>query len=258
VATPRSDEEIARRAIPLIDLTDLADDHGGDGIDALCERARRFGTAAVCVWPEHVGRCASLLASSGVRVATVVNFPTGDEPLGDVEHATAAALADGADEIDVVLPYHAFADGRVEEAERTLQAVRSQVRPPAVMKVILETGALPAELVGPAAQLAVDNGADFVKTSTGKTGVGATLDAAAAMLEVISRGDRPVGLKPSGGIRTPADAAAYLALADEVMGADWASPATFRFGASGLLGALVAALPDAPGAATGSGGDPAY
>jgi deoxyribose-phosphate aldolase len=112
-----------------------------------------------------------------------------------------------------------------------------------VLKVILETG----ELVAPtairgAARLAVDHGADFIKTSTGKTKVSATHEATEIMLEVISGAGRPVGLKPSGGIRTLADATSYLHQADEMMGAGWAAPATFRFGASGLLTALVATI----------------
>ena len=91
---------------------------------------------------------------------------------------------------------------------------------------------------------AIDHGADFVKTSTGKTPVSATPEAAEIVLEAIAVAGQPVGFKASGGIRTVDDAAAYLALADRIMGADWASPATFRFGASSLLDALEAAATD--------------
>jgi deoxyribose-phosphate aldolase len=238
--------ESARRAIALIDLTDLADDHAPDGIDALCRRAAQHATAAVCVWPEYVARCAELLAGSGVRVATVVNFPSGDEPVDEVVALTRSALADGADDIDLVLPYRALLAGDADRAGAMVAAVAALVERPTVLKVILESGAYPDdETVAAGARLAIDQGADFVKTSTGKVEAGASLGAARAMLGeiAVSAGSgRTVGLKPSGGIRTFDDALAYLDLADDVMGEGWATPATFRYGASGLLDVLLAEL----------------
>jgi len=155
----------ARRTIGLIDLTDLSDDHAPDGIDELCRRAREHRTAAVCVWPEYVATCAAQLAGSGVRVATVVNFPSGAEPIAEVEAATRRALADGADDIDVVLPYEAFLAGDEQRAGAMVSALAALVEAPQVLKVILESGALgSAETVGAAARLAIDHGADFVKT----------------------------------------------------------------------------------------------
>jgi deoxyribose-phosphate aldolase len=199
--TSRTD--LAQRAIGLIDLTDLADDHAPDGIDELCRRAREHGTAAVCVWPEFVARCVELLAGSGVRVATVVNFPSGAEPIDDVVAMAQTALADGADDIDLVLPYVAFLDGDLDAAAATVDAVASRIEPPKVLKVILESGAYASvEQVAGAARLAIDHGADFVKTSTGKIPGGASLEAAAAMLDEIHAAaaiGRSVGLKPSGG-----------------------------------------------------------
>ncbi|HSP29047.1 MAG TPA: deoxyribose-phosphate aldolase [Ilumatobacteraceae bacterium] len=249
--------ESARRAIGLIDLTDLSDDHAPDGIDELCRRAREHGTAAVCVWPEYVARCVELLDGSGVRVATVVNFPSGDEAVEDVIAMTQAALADGADDIDLVLPYRAFLAGDPAQAGAVVEAIAALVAPPVLLKVILETGAYPdSESVGAAARLAIASGADFVKTSTGKIGQGASLDAARAMLGEIAtaaKDGRTVGLKPSGGIRGFDDAMAYLDLADEAMGEGWATPATFRYGASGVLDALLAELDGtAPPAPTSS------
>jgi len=233
----------ARRAIGLIDLTDLADDHAPGGIDELCRRAREHVTAAVCVWPEYVATCADRLRGSDVRVATVVNFPSGDEPIATVTAMVAAALADGADDIDVVLPYRALLAGDADRAAGMVSAVRDMIEVPKVLKVILETGALGDDaMVTSAAHLAIDAGADFVKTSTGKIPEGASLAAAAAMLAVIAGADRPVGIKPSGGIRTFDEALAYIGLADSVMGEGWATPATFRFGASGLLDSLLAVI----------------
>ncbi len=240
-SSPPSSER-AQRAIALIDLTDLADDHSPAGIDALCARAGEHRTAAVCVWPEFVARCRDALATSDVRVATVVNFPTGDESVDDVVRSTERALDHGADDIDLVLPYRAFLDGRTEVASAMVEAVAATIEAPQLLKVILETGALPLDRVGDATHLAIGHGADFVKTSTGKVPIGATLDAVDEMLAVVADADRAVGIKPSGGIRTLADADAYLDRAEAVMGDGWPTPDTFRFGASGLLDDLLSHL----------------
>lgn len=240
----------ARRALALLDLTELGDSATDDDVERLCERAHgpHGSVAAVCVWPRHVALAVERLWGTNVRVATVVNFPTGDEPVAEVVAMTEQALADGADEIDLVLPYRAVLAGDTATAAAMIDAVRAVVPPDSHrLKVILETGELREPgLVRSAAELAVAHGADFVKTSTGKTPGNATPEAARVMLEVIraerDRGGRSISLKPSGGIRTLDDARTYLALADEVMGAAWATPETFRFGASGLLGALEGVL----------------
>ena len=201
----------------------------------------------MCVWPEFVARCSELLAGSEVRVATVVNFPSGGEGADEVVAMARAALADGADDIDLVLPYRAFLDGDADSAGRMVEVVAAEIASPKLLKVILESGAYAGpDAVAAAAHLAISNGADFVKTSTGKIAAGASLTAARAMLgeiRVATEAGRTVGLKPSGGIRTSDEAFAYIDLADELMGQGWAAPATFRFGASGLLDAL---LTDAP------------
>ncbi|HEY5664918.1 MAG TPA: deoxyribose-phosphate aldolase [Ilumatobacter sp.] len=242
------DTQRARMAISLVDLTNLADDCDDGAVDELCVKAIAAGTAAVCVWPDFVARCAAALAGTPVAVATVVNFPSGGERPHAVGVVTERALADGADEIDVVLPYHAFASGDRARCTAVLTTVRVATTGRALMKVILETGELvDADLIRSAARLAIDLGADFVKTSTGKTPVSATPEAAEIMLREIAAAGRPVGLKPSGGIRTAADAERYLALAESVMGPGWPAPATFRFGASGLLDALVEAAGGPPG-----------
>lgn len=235
----------ARRAVALVDLTDLDDHCTPEAIDRLCRRAsgRRGHTAAVCVWPRFVRQATTLLAGSPVLVATVVNFPHGGTDVAATVAETTQALADGADEIDLVLPYQALLAGDIASAEAMVSAVRAAVVAPARLKVILETGGYPhQDAVRRAVRLAIDQGADFVKTSTGKTASSASLEAVRTMLTEIRASGWPVGIKPSGGIRTLADATAYLALADEIMGASWASPDTFRFGASGLLDALEATI----------------
>ena len=241
--TPRPD--LARRALRLLDLTDLSDAPTDGSTQALCAKAvtPHGPVAAVCLWPQFVSRARQLLEGSTVRIATVANFPGGDEDVERVIDGVQEALNDGADEIDVVLPHRAFLAGDMAAARTMIAGVRDVVDGGRTLKVILETGVLADPgLIEAASRLAVAEGADFIKTSTGKTPVSATLPAAEIMLGVIREARRPVGLKPSGGIRTLDDAAAYLALADRIMGPDWAKPATFRFGASGLFDALNAEI----------------
>ncbi len=241
----------ARLAISLLDLTDLTDDCDAAAIDQLCERASEHRTAAVCIWPDFVRQAAAALAGTGLEIATVVDFPTGTERAHAVDLVTADALEQGATEIDVVLPFTAFAAGDLGRCATMLDTVRHRTAD-ARMKVILETGELDdVELIAAASRFAIDHGADFIKTSTGKSPVSATPAAARTMLDAIAAVDRPVGLKPSGGIRTAADAEVYLALAESVMGVGWPTPSTFRFGASGVLDALIAVI-DGTGAAPGS------
>lgn len=243
--SPEAAAAIARRALPLLDLTDLSDACTPDAVEALCRDARADGVAAVCVWPRFVAQAASALAGGPVRIATVVNFPGGGDAVARTVTETREALARGADEIDLVLPYHAFLAGDQDGPRAMVAAIREVCTGRTSLKVILETGVLgDPPLIAQASTLALDAGADFIKTSTGKTPVSATPEAAAAMLHAIAthRGGRPAGLKVSGGLRRLADAARYLRLADEIMGPDWASPATFRIGASSLRQDLVRAL----------------
>lgn len=236
---------VARRALALLDLTDLSDECSDDDVRRLCARAvtSHGSVAAVCVWPRFVRTAIDELLGTGVKVATVVDFPSGDEPIDEVITMTRLAIADGADEIDLVLPYRALIAGDRARVESMLTGVRDVVEPPRHLKIILETGELGRlDLIEQATRIAIDHGTDFVKTSTGKTEVSATPDAVSIMLHVIAETGRPVGIKPSGGIRSVADAAIYLRLADEIMGASWATPETFRFGASGLLDAIIEAI----------------
>lgn len=238
---------LARRALPLLDLTDLSDTSTAAAVENLCGKARASGVAAVCVWPDFVAGSVRALRGSGVRVATVINFPEGGEDIERMVADTHATLADGADEIDLVLPYRALMRGEAESARAMVAAVHGACVG-RLLKVILETGELddPA-LIAQASRLSLDAGADFIKTSTGKSPVSATLPAAETMLAAIrAHGDRPAGLKVSGGLRRVEDAGAYLALADRIMGPDWVSPSTFRIGASALHAELVHALDAAP------------
>jgi deoxyribose-phosphate aldolase len=247
VSGPRDD---AARALACLDLTNLDERATHQDVDALCARARtpHGPVAAVCIYPRFAAQARAALEGSGIRIACVVNFPTGDRPLDFVRAMTADTLAEGADEIDLVLPWRLLLAGNEAPMREMVRTVRRTMGE-ATLKTILETGELGApDLVRRAATIAAEEGADFLKTSTGKVPVNATPEAVEILLEVARDADRPVGVKAAGGIRTAGDAAAYLALCDRIMGADWARPATFRFGASGLLDALLATLDggDAP------------
>ncbi len=251
-----SDALIAQRALRSLDLTDLNDNCTDQAIDALCKKALdpRGPVAAVCVWPQFVKRSQENLKGSPVRIATVVNFPAGGEDVGRVTDDTQEALSDGANEIDLVLPYNALRRGDLSTAREMVEAVRDLVDGDRLLKVILETGELkdPA-LIEAASRLSIEAGADFIKTSTGKTPVSATPEAAEIMLKAIKASGRKVGLKPSGGIRTVEDAKVYLDLADRIMGQGWATPQTFRIGASSVYDTLIAAIEGRAGsAATGA------
>ncbi|MFV3129861.1 deoxyribose-phosphate aldolase [Niveispirillum sp. KHB5.9] len=248
---------IAERTLPLLDLTSLNDADDAATTAALCAKAvtPAGNVAAVCLWTPFIPQAKQALTGNGVKVATVVNFPGGSLPAEKVADQIARALADGADEIDVVMPYAAIMHGQGgdQRAADHLAACREACGT-TTMKVILESGALakPA-LVERAAAVAVASGADFLKTSTGKVPAGATLGAARIMLTACREAGRPVGFKASGGIRDVETAAQYLALADQVCGAGWVSPATFRFGASGLLDALLGVLGHGPAAKVTTG-----
>lgn len=228
----------------MLDLTALSPDCTMMDVEQLCERARTHRTAAVCIWPEFVIQADAALSGSQVAIATVVNFPTGQERAFNVGTITDRAVIDGATEIDVVLPHRAFVAGDLRTAELLLSTVRRVAsRGGAKMKVILETGELgDPGMISAASRFAIDHGADFLKTSTGTTPVSATVPAVEVMLSEISRSATDeVGIKPSGGITTLGAAAAYIELADRIMGPEWATPARMRLGASRLLDELLSA-----------------
>ncbi len=257
LAVPPTDADRRRRlvevAISVTDLTTLAADDTPARVRALAAMARRPDpddpetptVAAVCVYPDLVAIAARELAGSGVRAASVAGaFPSSRSPLAVKVAEVQAAVAAGADEIDVVLDRGALLDDREHEALTQLEALVAAAGG-AHVKVILETGALPdAATILRAAWVALLAGADVVKTSTGKDGPGASPAAVLLLLEAAAafgeRTGRRTGVKASGGVRDTEQALGYLALVAEVGGEDWLHPDRFRFGASGLLAALVA------------------
>ncbi len=246
--------QTARTALACLDLTSLNDNDTPADIERLCQRAQgqhasRGAVAAVCVWPRFVKQARALLPPQ-IAVAAVANFPHGSSDVQRAVQDTAQIVAAGGQEVDVVIPYRDLA-----AAPALLAAVRRECAG-LRLKVILETGELQDEaLIAHACHIALDAGADFLKTSTGKTPVSATPQAARVLLQAIA-GDRTargrVGFKPSGGIRTVADAALYIALTQEILGAEALTPARFRIGASGILSDIEAVLAGGPSAATTS------
>ena len=235
----------AARVLGLLDLTSLGEDDTPARIRTLCAAARSAHVlpAAVCIHPEHITTAREALAGTAVKVATVVNFPEGADDPQRIARETLRAIAAGADEIDMVLPWRALQAGDAARARAGVDACRSACGSGIALKLILETGELgtPA-LIRQACELGLDAGVDFLKTSTGKVPVNATPEAAAVMLDAIAARGGRCGFKAAGGIRTLADARVYLALAQERLGADWINPARFRIGASALFDALLAEL----------------
>ncbi len=229
----------ARLALACLDLTSLNEQDTEADIARLCERAQGpFGAvAAVCVWPRLAAFARARLPAT-IGVAAVANFPDGGADVQRAVRDTAEIVQSGAQEVDVVLPYARLLAGDEHAVVLLLSAVRkacSGLR----LKVILETGELDDDvLIARASRLSLDAGADFLKTSTGKTPTSATPQAARSMLTVIAadaQARRRVGFKPSGGIRSVADAAVYMALVNELLGPEALNPTRFRIGASGIL-----------------------
>ena len=249
--------QAARLALACLDLTSLNDADIEADVVKLCARAQgRHGTvAAVCVWPRYVALARRELPA-GIAVAAVANFPDGSFDVERAVRETREIVDAGGHEIDVVLPFARLIEGDERAVAALLAAVR-RACDGLVLKVILETGLLVSDtLIARASRLSLDAGADFLKTSTGKTPVSATPQAATVMLDAIAgdlRRER-VGFKASGGIRTVADATTYFALVEKLLGAQALTPQRFRIGASSLLNDIEAVLgghaappPTAPG-----------
>ena len=238
-------------AIRCLDLTSLEGNETKEQVVELCERAIRPdpedpsipSVAAVVLYPSMVSVAANELGGSGVRIASVAGFPAAEGPLEERLAEIRRAVADGADEVDIVLKRPLFLSGRVKEAAEEIRLAR-EAAGSSTLKVILETGALQtAERIRDAATIAMKAGAQFIKSSTGKVRAGVTLDAALVMMEAARDFHREtgtaVGIKVSGGVRTSTQAISYVDLLESTLGPDWRTPELFRIGASSLLYELV-------------------
>jgi deoxyribose-phosphate aldolase len=237
------DEAIwARTALSCLDLTRLDDGDAQSDIVELCRRAQSpcGAVAAVCVWPRFASFARTRLPAH-IAVAAVANFPRGEADVPAAVREVRQIVDAGAQEVDVVLPWRALRAGEEASARALLDAVRD-ASGTLTLKVILETGELrePA-LIDRAARLALGCGADFLKTSSGRTPVGATLAAVEHLLAAIA-GHGRAGLKISGGIRRVADALPYLELCAQRLGVAALQPRRLRIGASSMLDDIEAVL----------------
>nr|WP_304617975.1 deoxyribose-phosphate aldolase [Paracoccus sp. (in: a-proteobacteria)] len=242
-------------AVRCIDLTTLAGDDTPDRVARLCAKARQpiaadlleavgvtgLTTGAVCVYPTMVAPAKRALGNSGIPVASVATgFPAGLMPLDLRLAEIRYAVDQGADEIDIVITRAHVLQGNWTALYDELRAMREACGA-ARMKAILATGDLKSlENVAKASHVAMQAGSDWIKTSTGKEGVNATLPVSLVMVRTIrdfhAQTGIKVGFKPAGGLRTAKDAIAWQVLMAEELGRDWLAPDLFRIGASSLLG----------------------
>jgi len=238
-----------KMAVSMMDLTTLEGKDTPGKVAYLCRKALQPldpkyevpPCGAVCVYPNMVRYARKFLGdNTPVKVASVATgFPSGQYPLRTRLDEARRAVRDGADEIDMVIERGAFLAGEHAKVFDEIAAVKESCGP-AHLKVILETGELVTyDNVRVASNLAMEAGADFIKTSTGKVAPAATIPVTLVMLEAIrdyfyATGVR-IGMKPAGGIRNSKQALAYLVMVKETLGDDWLTPDLFRFGASTLV-----------------------
>ncbi len=244
-----------KMAIGMIDLTTLEGKDSPGKVFAMCRKAvRPFeadpsipSVAAVCVYPNMVPVAKKAVAGSQVKVASVATaFPSGLAPLPIKLDEVKRVVEMGADEVDMVINRGDFLAGEYAKMTDEIVQVKAACGP-AHLKVILETGELETyDNVRLASMIAMQAGADFIKTSTGKAAVNATLPVTLVMLEAIRdyyyATGKKIGMKPAGGIRTAKQALQYLVVVNETLGDAWLSPELFRFGASTLLNDILMQL----------------
>lgn len=228
----------AKDVISLIDLTLLDATASDEALFSLSEKAKQYQVAAVCVLPEHAK---IITHNPDIKLATVINFPEGNQSDQQVLSAIESVLAESKiDEIDYVFPYHEYLEGNQSLALAQYKQVLEYCQQQGLcLKVILETGALPSlEIIYQLSRELIDYGCHFLKTSTGKIAQGATPAAAFVMLKAIKDSKANCGLKVSGGIKKPEQAFGYMALAEQIL-ARTVDKSWFRIGASSLLDELV-------------------
>ena len=247
------DVEFARRVFSCIDNTTLNGTDNDQSVEAFCRRTLDMrlvdGTtvAAVCVYPRFIATARRVLDGSGVKVAAVAGaFPHGQLPLDLKVEEVSRVVGDGADEVDIVINRGLLLGGE-ENAMRDEVAAMKEACKGRTLKVILENCEIPSPtLLHRAAQLAIEGGADFIKTSTGKGSSGATIEASQEMLEVVKNYvkiyKKTIGFKAAGGIREPQEAVAYAERAKKIMGDNYINNQTFRIGASRLTEQLYSLL----------------
>jgi len=238
-------KELLKNIFSCLDLTTLEGSDNDERIAQLCQKALSFAEkglpfpAAVCVYPPFVRAAKKYLTGSGIRVAAVTGyFPSGQAPLFLKMEEMRYALGEGTEEIDFVISRGRFLEGDINYTYDEIASARELCND-LPMKVILETGELKTlDNIRKASEIAIAAGADFIKTSTGKSSPAATEEAAFIMIHVIQdhylRTSRKIGFKPSGGIVESSQAMGYFLLVREILGHEWLSSDYFRIGASRL------------------------
>ncbi|HNT92448.1 MAG TPA: deoxyribose-phosphate aldolase [Bacteroidales bacterium] len=246
---------LLKEIFSFIDLTSLNTQDGDGSIRSFAERTAHFrynypgisNVAALCVYPNFVNVAKEGLADSGVKLAVVsASFPTSQTFTEVKVLETSLAVRMGADEIDVVIPVGIFLEGAWDQVIDELKAIRGAAGD-TTLKVILETGLLKDERnIFRASIIAMESGADFIKTSTGKISVSATPEAAwvmcCAIRDYYNETGIMIGFKPAGGIVTPDDALVYYFIVRNVLGQKWLTPNYFRIGASRLANNILSEL----------------
>ncbi len=256
-ATPGNQNiEVYKLCYSTIDLTSLdAGDNAGQIrslVRKTVEAQHNFpgvpGVASICVYPNFVEVVGLEAGDSGIRITSVGGgFPSSQTYLEVKMLEIAMAVENGADEIDIVLDLGRMLAGDYDQLAGEIELIRAEVGEETVLKVIIESGVLQTpELIRKASLLAMMAGADFVKTSTGKNGAGATPQAAVVMCRAIAdyhrETGRKVGFKAAGGVRTAEDAALYYTIVEQELGAEWLDPSLFRIGASSAANNLLSAI----------------
>lgn len=240
--------EAALTTLHSLDFTSLNSTDTPASIDTFLSKAdlgKDGHVATVVVYPQFLTQVFNKVAATGMNIATVINFPSGKGELGQTKADVAKSIKDGANEVDIVLDYESFLKGDRETAFALLVAAREAATAGgAKLKVILESSVFENyQDLYDASVLALKAGTDFLKTSTGKHATGgATLEAAAVMLQAIKDEHSGAGLKISGGVKTVADGAKYIALTESLMGKNWIDIDHYRVGASGVMSDISAVL----------------
>jgi deoxyribose-phosphate aldolase len=235
-----SEEQLRPLIKSFIDLTTLEGSDTDEKVIALCEKAKLHKTAAICVYPPFAKIARKELAGTGIKTACVAGaFPAGQSPIEIKVAEVKWTVEQGAEEIDMVISRGKFIEGKYDEVAAEIAAIKEACRD-VELKVILETGELNTpELIAKASQIAIDNGGDFIKTSTGKIPIAATPEAIYTMCEVAKKhydnSGKKVGIKAAGGVSNYDDAVFYLRIVYTILGEEWLSPKLFRFGASRLV-----------------------
>lgn len=243
--------EVYKKLYSCIDLTTLNSTDSVESIWEFTEKVNRFdgsipdmdNVAAICVYP-NFARTVKEALTANVKIACVAGgFPSSQTFIEVKVAETSLAIAEGADEIDVVINLGKFFDAEYDEMCEEIAEIKEACRH-ASLKVILETGALQGvKSIHDAAIFSIYSGADFLKTSTGKGYQGATPEAAYVMCHAIrsyhARTGRKIGLKMSGGIATTEDAVKYYTIVKEILGEEWCNNNYFRIGASRLANVLL-------------------